>query len=653
MFTNVSFLREIETRKSSFRRLKHLLILLARMLALACLAIAFAQPYLKKEEKEGALEGITSLYVDNSFSMQNEENNKRFIDIATGALDELLTVYNNLTSLQLVTNDFSSEEYGLFTASGIQDRLTSTGLTPATRTLEEVYTRQKRLMNEASNGLPGSVYWISDFQKSTAGDMTRLPVDSADRLNLIPVQAKDIKNVYVDSVWLQTPFLREQQKNVLHVKIRNSGNEPVENLPVRLILNDTQVSASSVDIPAGTSESIRFDFSPGAQGHIRGMIGFDDFPVTFDNRFYFVLSASPVLKILHLHSGSQAASDPVDRVYRNDSLFRVTAANAGNVDVGQAAVSDLVILNGIGRPSAQLMSAILEFVNKGGSLLIIPPDRPDESAYGPYLEQMKVYGLKSREAGPVPLNAPDAGIPFFGDVFDTSLKSDGQVNMPAAASVWQWSNTGNTLLSLRNGQQFLAQTSVGQGKLYLLGAPLDGAGGNFAQHALFVPVMYKIAALSVRDQRTSYSFDDRTIELNVSDPAPNTVYKLKNGETEIIPGQRLLGDRLILEVPRKADLPGQPLEPGYFELGAGDKTENLIALNLGKTESELAYYSADELREIFAGKSNVKVFDRIENSDLRTRFDRQTSGTRLWKYFLYAALAFLLAEILLVRLMKD
>jgi Na+/H+ antiporter NhaD/arsenite permease-like protein len=45
-FTNVKFIAEIkqETKKQS--QLKHLLILLARLLAITCLVMVFAQPYL-------------------------------------------------------------------------------------------------------------------------------------------------------------------------------------------------------------------------------------------------------------------------------------------------------------------------------------------------------------------------------------------------------------------------------------------------------------------------------------------------------------------------------------------------------------------------------------------------------------------------------
>jgi len=652
-FTNVSFLREIETEKSSFRKLKHWLILASRMLVLACLAIAFAQPYLRDEEAS-AYQNTMSFYLDNSLSMQNEANSKRFIDQAMTTLDEMMTVYPNLTSLQLITNEFSSADRNILTAGQFQDRLTATTLTPTARSLGEIYQRQVRLLENTSADQPRELFWISDFQKSTVGNLNEIVTDSSFKINLIPVQSEYIRNVFIDSVWLETPFLREQQKNVLHVKLTNSGNEAIDNLPVRLLLNDTQVSATSVDIPGGKSEFTSFDFNMNEKGFVRGMITFDDFPVTFDNRYYFVLNASPLINVLHLHEGALAANNPINLVYRNDSLFRVENAGVENVDVGRIRNADLVVLNQIQRLSPSLTGGLQEFVRMGGTALIIPPGKPDLAAYSALLEPLGVYGLRDWAGTAIPLDEPDIRIPFFRDVFEATLHSSGQLNMPSAANVWSWSAAGNTLLSLRNSQPFLSQIGVQRGKVYLLGAPLDASTGNFAQHALFVPVMYKIAAMSVRPRPISYSFEEKAIEIMVDEARPNAVYKLRNGDREIIPVQHLSGNQLTIELAQSHEAAGGHVEPGYFVLlNNNDKLIDLLALNPGKRESQLEFYSPAELREIFAGMANVSVIDDIEGAELRNKLERQASGTRLWKYFLYAALFFLLAEILLIRLMKD
>ena len=57
-FSNVALLKQVdlETKKSS--KVRHLLVLLARILAITCLVLAFAQPYFpEKEEMVRAVSG--------------------------------------------------------------------------------------------------------------------------------------------------------------------------------------------------------------------------------------------------------------------------------------------------------------------------------------------------------------------------------------------------------------------------------------------------------------------------------------------------------------------------------------------------------------------------------------------------------------------
>ncbi len=652
-FTNVSFLREIETQTSSFRKLKHLLILLCRMLALACLALAFAQPYWVSDEQAGQ-DGIISLYLDNSYSMQHEENSKRYIDVATGYLDELLGMFRNVTSLQLLTNDFAAEELGLATADKIRDRLTTLELSHQSRTLESVYNRQRRLLDRHPHQGARQLFWISDFQKSTAGELTRLRVDSTDRLYLVPVQAAQVKNVFVDSVWLNTPFVRELQNNILHIRVRNSGNEPVEELVVKLSLDQAQVSTASVTIPPNGTANVPFNFSLKGGGFKKGKISFDDFPVTFDNDYYFVLNASPMIRILHLYE-EKSLGNFIETVYSNDSLFQLQSYTVSNLDMGRIATADLVLMNGIKRPAETLMARLSEFVQEGGSLMLIPPVVPEGASYSGFMQRLGISGLHPEENpdGPLlPLEVPDSRLPFFSDVFEESMRSESNVNMPSARSSWRWADSGNTLLRLRNGQAFLSQVTNGQGRVYVLGAGLAPASGNFAQHALFVPVMYKIAAQSVRPQRTDYAFGEQLIEITVPEARPNTVYKLRHNTFEIIPVQRLNGNKLTLELPGSQELEGYTMEAGYYELLADQTGIHELALNHNKAESRMEYHRPNELRELFRGQQHIRVFDQIHDADFMKVFEKQFAGASLWKYFLYAALLFFLIEIGLVRFMK-
>ena len=165
-FSNVSLLKSVEMETSSFRRLKQYLILATRVLAIAALAFAFAQPYLPSQNKSGTnAQSVTSAYIDNSFSMQNEDNNQRYLDIATGKLDQLLTLFRNATRLQLLTNEFEAQEQQLTTTDRIKDRLTTLKLSHTPRTLPSIYKRQTNILARHAGSGKNQLFWFSDFQK--------------------------------------------------------------------------------------------------------------------------------------------------------------------------------------------------------------------------------------------------------------------------------------------------------------------------------------------------------------------------------------------------------------------------------------------------------------------------------------------------------
>jgi hypothetical protein len=663
-FTNVAFLKVVDTQTSSFRRLKQWLIMAARMLFLACLVLAFAQPFLPAKDSAGRRIsgiGVNSLYLDNSLSMQNTTESKRYLDLAATKIDELLTLFRQSPNIQLLTNDFSGEDQAVTNGTRVKDRLTSVNFSATPRTLENVYKRQRNLIQKHNSAGQNQLFWFSDFQKSTVGELKKIKLDSMDKLFLVPVQAKETQNVYVDSVWLASPFIREMQNNVLYVKVSNSGEKEVEKLPIKLFLDGNQSSSASVDIASNGSATATMNFTVRDKGFHRGKIAFDDQPIVFDNDYYFVLNASPTIQVLHLYQ-QRSAADYVGKVYDNDSLFNYRAYSALNVDVGQFKNANLIILEGVEQVSGSFKSSLEEFVRNGGSLVVFPPAKPDFNSYSQFLGQ---YGIQNIAVNtqPVlpqsqlPIAEPDKANPFFIDVFERTT-AQGVLNTPTMQPAWSWSGMGEKVLSFKNQQTFLSAIRNNQAKIYLCASPLDKTFGNFAEHAFFVPTMFKIASMSVKQERTAFGFNEGSVTVEVNDAKKNATYKLKNvttptNKTELIPIQRLNGNQLTLELPKSTDLAdNQVLESGYYELQIDGKAEKLLAFNHDNQESQMQYLSPDELREAFAGQKNVKVFDNIMDGDFIKTFQDNNIGTSLWKYFIYGALAFLLIEILLIRFLK-
>jgi hypothetical protein len=659
LFTNVAFLKVVETQTSSFRRLKQWLIMAARCLFLAALALAFAQPFLPaKNAKNGSLKmGMSSIYIDNSMSMQGLSDNKRYLDWAVTKIDDMLSVFSKGSNLMLVTNDFDADDQGLGTAERLRNKLTTVNISPTFKALDKVYKRQTNLLQRNGSTGGNQLFWFSDFQKSTVGNLSKLAIDSSNRLFLVPIQTENTPNVFVDSVWLATPFIREMQNNMLFVKLSNAGSEEVEKLPIKLLIDDKQVSTASVSIEPNGSATASFNFTTVGKGFKRGKISFDDQPITFDNDFFFVLNASPTIQVLHLYQ-NRSQDDYIGKVFSNDSLFNLKSVSAFGADVGQFKNANLIILEGVDAPSGSFVASLTDFVNKGGSLMVFPSAKPNLPAYTTLLQNFGIGSISANSQPVQPQNQvavqePDKQNPFYLDVFERT-SSQTNISTPLQQTVWNWQGPGEKVLTLKNGSTFLSNTSVGtSGRVYVCASPLDDAFGNFARHGYFVPTMYKAASASLPSQQVAYGFDDESVSFTLNNIKQNATYKLKSGKNEIVPIQSVNGNVLTVELPKAAQLAdNQQLESGYYELQLDGKTEQLIALNHDNQESKLAGYSADELREVFKGQKNVEVFDNIKSNEFADAFRAANIGTPLWKYFVLAALVFLLIEILLIRFMK-
>ena len=389
LFTNVAFLRAVNTTTSSFRRLKHLLIMAARMAFITCLVLAFAQPFLPSKSGKGVKSGgVASIYIDNSLSMQNELDKKSYLDKAIGKVEELLTAFPQGSQLQLVTNDFSSDEHSVGNAQQIKDRTTSIKFTHTPRSFDNVVKRQANLASKHNSQGGNQYLWFSDFQKSTSGDLSKLKLDSTSRLFVIPVQAKALQNVFVDSVWLNTPFVRELASNQLTFRLFNTGERSVENLQVKLFIDETQVSSTITSVNAKSSATANFTFNVKNKGFKKARISFDDTPITFDNDYYFVLNAAPTIKVLHLF-GQASSGRYVPTVFANDSVFAFKSFSASNVDIGQFKTANLVVLEGVQNIDGAIKSALQTFVRAGGSVFVVPSQSPDLQSYNGFLNSFR------------------------------------------------------------------------------------------------------------------------------------------------------------------------------------------------------------------------------------------------------------------------
>jgi hypothetical protein len=644
LFTNVKFLKVVKENTSTKLKLKHLLILLSRIGFILFLVLAFAQPFIESKNSE-AIKGDqqVSLYLDNSFSMENELEDGKAIDIGVKSIEALTGLYSPNTKYTLLTNEFEGKDLFFRNKEKILERTTEIKPSNVFRDLRSVYLREIQTADRLSN--TQKVFWFSDFQKSTIGDLSKLNLDSVNQFYLVPIQNKNSSNVFIDSVWLTTPFLKQQENNTLEIQVYNDGDKDVKDLALKFYIDNTQVSTASVNVPAKSGAKTNFQFNINKEGQKKCKITFEDYPINFDNEYYFILNVSPKIKILHLFDEeNKYLSD----VYTNEDIFSIQNDKIGQFDYSLIPVSNLIIIDAVKSIPASLVEPLKVFLRNGGSILFIPSDKADQPSYEKFFTDFslpKVSIVKTDTASQkvnYQMLPPDLNNPFFKNIFDKS--SSGKIDMPFAYPKMQWSGKGQALLTLKNNTPFLSVFDFDKGKIYLESAPMENAYTNFQNHSIFVPVLYKIAFNSISEsERLSYSLQEGVINVDLNEKDVPQIYTLTADNFKVIPDQRVVGRKLIIELPK------EHMKAGFYELMANNESERILAFNYGKEESYLEFFSSDDLKKAFSQYKNVHIYDVKSSNEFITGFKKDNIGVPLWKYSLILSLIFLLIEILLIR----
>ena len=142
LFTNVSILKDIETSSKSVRQLKNLLILLTRLLGLAFLVFAFAQPIIPLSENTSTTtSGRLVIFIDNSHSMEIFNGGKSQLDLAKAAASEILEKRGHETTVHILTNYFMQSEMNGLSIEDALSEINKISISPYRRSFTEIVNR--------------------------------------------------------------------------------------------------------------------------------------------------------------------------------------------------------------------------------------------------------------------------------------------------------------------------------------------------------------------------------------------------------------------------------------------------------------------------------------------------------------------------------
>src|SRR5690606_5748862 len=112
----------------------------------------------------------------------------------------------------------------------------------------------------------------------------------------------------------------------------------------KLIIEDRQVASLSLDLAPKQATAASVNFRVEGKSTMASYVQIEDFPVEFDNTYFFTLTPSSGVNIIEITDGRSLS---LNSLYSKEPLFRYSQFQAGNVDFAKVNSADIVILNGL------------------------------------------------------------------------------------------------------------------------------------------------------------------------------------------------------------------------------------------------------------------------------------------------------------------
>lgn len=653
-FPSLMFLRRIHKRTIRYQKLRHLLLLLLRILAFVLIVLAFMRPY--REEIPAAasvIGGTTSahiLAIDNSMSMSYQD---RWARAKKAAADIVRRSNPGDKFAVLEFSDKTVIQTQLTADSSIVLSQIENSLDPGdlpTRYIQVLRAAEK-IAQDAGTG-KRIIHLISDFQKNglTIDDIG-FQLDPGIGLEHVDLGSNEFSNLAIQNVHV----IEAGQRNVSGLSINASvtalGNRDHEGIPISLTVDGRKISDKRINVAKGSSETIEFEIPNLDPGIHSAVLEIEDPDLIRDNRFYLTLEVSEKTPVLVVEKpNARAGNSPsffLAKALNVDTLspYKLTTVSPQNLVVS----GKLLIWNNAPGGNSAAQKKLQDFVMSGGGLIIVLGDSMQTSdfnrSFGSWLpvkmnetpagagrsrnRPTENYVLMTDIRMDHPIFEPFSK-PHSGTFSSTKFYSHSKISVDSGAEV---------LARFDNGDAALVSMNIDKGRVLIFTSSADISGNDLPLKAVYAPFWQQIL-------RYLENFEEERHWLNIGDVlTPKEILLNK----DLLQSDTLDPDEVVVILDpvkqRQEMTPDSESivteKAGFYEIRTMDLNVP-VAVNTLPEESNLAHHGAEEMTAGWIS-SKPAAFSQDSPPTPEERDRRQ----RIWGLLLLAGLLFLLAESLL------
>ena len=645
-FPTTQFLRQLEPREIRRRRLRELLLLLLRTLAILLLVCAFARPSLTPRHAVTHSAAAVAMLLDDSESMAAlDEQGRPRIEGAKARALAILDITRPGDELYLVTttqgeNAGSGRLADRVRAKRALARIEASAL-PA-KMASAIQSARRALQRSALKAR--ELYLISDLQRSNFTAEARGEIQAATasgaRVYLVPLVQSRVANHAIEDV---DPLLRpgpEGKGLELRSRFANHADAASDRIAIRVRRGDALVGGGDITLRADENRwaAMPVDWRVAHDSTTQSapvLIEADQDALSMDDRWYTVLGAPRRLRVLRIteaREGSPAprfASLALDPARNGTSGFSVEEGTPASLLTLSPSRADVVLLEDVASLPADAEARVRGFLREGGGLVVALGPHSDPGYYGSHLFPGIIdLALEGPEQAPEGSSFElKARLPSH-DILEGLSVGIGspltQSRLRGLVRARQTSSRTDVVVQTTGGLPLVA---AAPGVAVFLSSLADDW-GDLPYSGSFVPLLRGLVAHAARAAKSAGAGSPRVGEAPAARlataPATALLVRGPGGYTSQAAVQAEgTGYRAV------ADL--ATIRPGFYAFESGGKTLATVGVNVDPIESDLAPIAADSLESgVGAGKVSVLASMNALTTELRdTR-----RGRELWMSFL-------------------
>jgi uncharacterized membrane protein len=644
-FPSLMFLRRISKKTIRYQKLRHLLLLLLRVLAMLLIVLAFTRPYFASKQESAIIKrGATAhiILLDHSLSMGFRDRWDRAKKAAAEIIRKsasndkfALLEFSDRTNALDITSD-PSEMLSSIREAKLSDQPTRYG--------QALRAAEKIAMDAGTSRQV--IHIISDFQRSGwAAEERDFRLSAGIELQHVDVGSDQYSNLAIRDVRV---LEGGDEGTLIKASPTNFGSLDRKNAVIRFSIDGRSVAEQRIDLPAGSSRGVEFR-APGLIAGVHpAMLEIDDSELAGDNRFYMTLENRAKTPVLVIEDRGRAARSPsfyLSNALNIDALspYKITVVSPRNLQLS----GNLIIWNNAPAVDMSLQKKLQTFVESGGGLAVVWADssRSAEfnSSFGSWLpvnagpvtasRLTDEYALMTdiRMDHPIfhPFNKPHSGNFSSARFFRyAKLVSGSGAEVPAR---------------FENGDPALITMKVGKGRALVFASSADDESNDLYLKAVYAPLWQQSLRFleSFREKRRWVEVGDAISPQKLLSEAAMLQSKIYVKSREAIAvlnpdKQRVLvapgGDAVEID------------QAGFYEIRTMS-IRSVVAANVQPKESDLAHGNAEEMTAGWKSTQPASI-----SPDMQIAPENQEQRQRLWIPLLIAAAVILMSELLLSNL---